>query len=161
MNWLARSCDRLHRLEDGLLAFLLGALLLVAVGQIVLRLGFDSGLSWAEPVARMGVLWLALLGALGATRQHRHIAIDALPRLLHGSARRAAHVLSQIAASAICGLLAWLGWGMLLMEREAPSLFAAGVPSWVPMLLFPAAFALMSLRFLISALLPPPEPGTP
>lgn len=155
---LERWLQRLHRAEDLLLAALLGSLLLLSVAQILLRVLFDSGLDWAEPVSRAGVLWLALLGALGATRARKHIAIDALPRVLPPAAQRAAWVLSHLAAAAITALLAWLGAGMVGMEREAPVPFVAGIPSWLPMLVFPAGFGLMALRFLLVALAPPP-PG--
>ena len=87
---LRRLLARLHQAEDLLLATLLGSLVLVALAQIGLRLFFGSGLEWAEPVSQMGVLWLALLGALGAARSHRHIAIDALPRMLPPFWRRIA-----------------------------------------------------------------------
>jgi len=153
-----RWLQRLHRAEDLLLATLLGSLLLLSVAQIALRMFFDSGLDWAEPVSRAGVLWLALLGALGATRARKHIAIDALPRLLPPRAQRVAWVLSHLAAAAITGLLAWLGAGMVGMEREAPVPFVAGISSWLPMLVFPAGFGLMALRFLLAAMTPPP-PG--
>jgi C4-dicarboxylate transporter DctQ subunit len=146
----------LHRAEDGLLAGLLGLLLLVSVVQIALRVFFDSGLEWAEPVSRMGVLWLALFGALGAARSHRHIAIDAFARWLPPPLRRAAWILTQGATAAICAALAWFGWGMVGMEREAPSVFIAGVASWWPMLVFPLGFGLLALRFAVSALGPPP-----
>jgi TRAP-type C4-dicarboxylate transport system permease small subunit len=147
----------LHRAEDFLLAGLLGVLLLLSVVQIGLRVFFDTGLEWAEPVSRMGVLWLALFGALGAARSHRHIAIDALPRLLPPPARRAVWVLTQLATATVCGLLAWYGWGMVGMEREAPSVFVTGVASWWPMLVFPFGFALLALRFAVSAFAPPPD----
>ena len=48
---------------------------------------------------------------------------------------------------------------MLEMEREAPTLFVAGVSSWIPMIVFPAGFALMALRFVVAAFGEPPEPG--
>lgn len=147
----------LHRAEDWLLAALLGVLLLLAVVQIALRIFFDTGLDWAEPVSRMGVLWLALFGALGAARAHRHIAIDALPRLLPPASRRAAWVVTQLATATVCGLLAWYGWGMFTMEREVPSVFVAGVASWWPMLAFPFGFGLLALRFAVSALGEPPD----
>lgn len=150
-RWLAR----LHRAEDALLAGLLLALLLLSVAQIALRLFFDTGLDWAEPASRAGVLWLALLGALGATRARKHIAIDALPRVLPARAQRMAWVVSHLAAAAVAATLAWLGAGMVGLEREAPVPFVAGVPSWVPMLVFPAGFGLMALRFLLVSLLPP------
>lgn len=149
----------LHRAEDLLLAALLGALLLLGVAQIGLRVFFDTGIEWAEPVSRSGVLWLALLGALGATRQHKHIAMDALPLLAPVRARRVMWVVSQLGAAVVCGLLAWYGWGMVDFEREAPSVFVAGIPSWWPMLVFPLGFALMALRFCAAAFASPPEPG--
>ena len=95
-RWLAR----LHRVEDVLLATLLGALLLLAVAQIGLRLLGGFGFDWAEPLSRAGVLWLALLGALGATRARRNIAIDALPRFLAPVPQRVAWVVAHIAAAA-------------------------------------------------------------
>ena len=153
----ARWLGRLHRAEDALLAALLGSLLLLSVAQIVLRVAFDGGLPWAEPVSRAGVLFLALLGALGATRSGKHIAIDALPRFLSPGPRRAVWVVSQLAAAAISLLLAWLGAGMVMMEREAPVPFVAGIPSWVPMLVIPLGFGLMGLRFVVAAWMPPPE----
>lgn len=151
----------LHRAEDLLLATLLGGLLLLALVQIGLRLFFDSGLGWAEPVSQMGVLWLALLGALGAARSHRHIAIDALPRLFPPLLRRICWAVTQLATAGICAILAWYGWGMVQFEREAPGVFAAGIPSWWPMLAFPAGFGLLSLRFLVAACGRPPEHEAP
>lgn len=155
MPALAHLRSWLHRAEDGLLAALLGALLLLSIAQIVLRL-FGTGLVWAEPVSRMGVLWLALLGALGATRRHRHIAIDALSRMLPTKLHRLAWGLAQIGAAVVAGLLAWYGWGMLQLERTAPLPFVAGIPSWVPMIAFPLGFGLMALRFALAALARPP-----
>jgi TRAP-type C4-dicarboxylate transport system permease small subunit len=154
-----RLLNALHRAEDGLLAALLGALLLLAVAQIALRVFLGSGLEWAEPVSRVGVLWLALLGALGATRTRRHIAIDALPRILPPRLQRAAWAVTQLATSVVCATLAWTGWGMVAFEREAPALFVPGVPSWWPMLAFPAGFALMAVRFAIAAFGAPADPG--
>lgn len=154
---LEKALLYLHRIETYLLALLLAVLLLMSVAQIVLRMFFDTGFVWAEPVSRMGVLWLALFGALGAARTHRHISIDALPRMLPPLWRRVAWAIAQLATAVICGMLAWYGWGMLQMEREAPGVFVDGVASWWPMLAFPVGFGLLSLRFAIAACVPPIE----
>ncbi|HBK56647.1 MAG TPA: TRAP transporter small permease [Xanthomonadales bacterium] len=153
---IARLLRTLHRAEDALLAGLIGSLLLVAVGQIVLRVGFATGFAWIEPVARMGVLWLALLGALGASRQHRHIAIDALPQVLPESARRVAWRLAQLGAAVVAGALAWHAQRLVAMEHEAPVNFVTGVPSWIPMLILPIGFGLIAVRSLLAALGPAP-----
>ncbi len=156
---LSRLLRGLHCAEDLLLALLVAALLVLALTQIGLRMFFHTGLEWAEPVSRVGVLWLAMLGALGAARAHRHIAIDALPKLLPPLGRRISWVISQLATAAICGALAWYSIGMVQLERTAPALFVPGIPSWWPMLILPAGFGLMCLRFAVSAFGEPPEPG--
>lgn len=156
---MRRWLERLHRLEDLLLAAMLLALIVLATLQIVLRVGFDTGLVWAEAISRMGVLWVALLGALGATRQRQHIMIDAVPRLLPPRARQWLWTLTQLAAAGVAALLAWYGIGLVVLERESPVPFVAGIPSWVPMLALPVGFGLMSLRFIIASMLPPPTPG--
>ena len=153
---LSRALRALHRAEDALLALALAALLALAVAQIVMRVVFDSGLSWSETVSRAGVLWLAMLGALGAARQQRHIAIDAIPRLLPARAWRAVHVLTQLSAAAICAWAAWLGWGLMRDERAFPLAFVAGVESWVPMLVLPFGFGLLGVRLVLSAFAPRP-----
>lgn len=155
---LKRGLLTLHRAEDALLAGLLLTLLLLSVAQIVLRLFFDTGLTWAEPISRSGVFWLAMLGALGATRTRKHIAIDALPRLLPARGQRVVWVLSHLAASGICTTLAWHGGHLVAMEFEAPSPWLAGVSSGWPMLILPIGFAVMALRFVFSAVAgPAPE----
>jgi TRAP-type C4-dicarboxylate transport system permease small subunit len=83
----------LHRFEDGLIAFLVLLLVVLAGAQIVLRNFFDSGLPWADPVLRALVLWTGLLGALAAVREDKHISLDVLSRLLTGSGLRVARFL--------------------------------------------------------------------
>ena len=156
---MQRWLQRLHRAENALLAAMLLALLLLAVVQIGMRLLFESGLSWAESLSRMGVLWVALLGALGATRQRHHIMIDVFQRLSGPRLRRALWLVTQLAAAVVAGLLAYFGAGLVGLEREAPVPFVLGIPSWVPMLALPLGFGLMSLRFVVAAFAGPPPPG--
>lgn len=156
---IQRWQQRLHRAENALLAVLLLALLLLAVVQIGMRLFFETGLSWAESLSRMGVLWVALLGALGATRNRQHIMIDVFQRLSGPRARRVSWMVTQFAAAVVAGLLAYFGAGLVGLERESPVPFVLGIPSWVPMLALPFGFGLMSVRFVFAALGGPPVPG--
>ena len=155
---LEKAQQLLHRFETYLLAALLTALLLLSVAQILLRVFFDTGFIWAEPVSRQGVLWLALLGALSATREKKHISIDALPRLLSPKTHQIVWTLTQLAAAGITAALTWYGWGMVQLEREAPGAFVANIPSWWPMCIFVVGFGLISLRFVFAAFSKPAEP---
>ena len=61
---LARTNRTLHRAEDAVLALLLGATIVLASLQILLRGIFGTGIGWVDPLVRVLVLWLGLLGAL-------------------------------------------------------------------------------------------------
>jgi TRAP-type C4-dicarboxylate transport system permease small subunit len=54
----------------------------LAFAQIVLRNGFDGGIVWADSLLRIMVLWIALIGAVVASRDQRHINIDLISRFL-------------------------------------------------------------------------------
>jgi len=111
----------LHRVENGLLALLLAATMLLACTLIAQRLLFDSGWLGGEAATRTLVLWLAMFGAMAATRDHRHLAIDVLPNLVGPGLRQAMYVLTQLFAALVCAALAWFAWTLVQMEREAPS----------------------------------------
>jgi TRAP-type C4-dicarboxylate transport system permease small subunit len=148
-----------HRLEDGLLAVFLLALLLLAVSQIGLRWAADTGWIDGEAAQRTLVLWLALLGAMGAARERRHLSLDLLPRLLPPQGRRIVWALAQLIAAALCLAMAWYGWSLVELEREAPAPLFLGLPSWAGMLIIPLGFAVLGLRFLLAAAVgPPAEP---
>ena len=72
----------IHALENGLLYTLVAGLLGLALYQIVLRNAFGGGIYWADPLLRVMVLWMALVGAMVATREGGHISIDVLNHYL-------------------------------------------------------------------------------
>ena len=69
LNWLARLNSKLEKLEDFLLPALFILTLFLAVLQIIMRNMFSSGIVWADPLLKIMVLWLGMLGALYATRK--------------------------------------------------------------------------------------------
>ena len=82
---LLKRLDKLGTLaENAALVILLGSLVLLAVGQIVLREVFETGIFWADELIKLLVLWLAMVGSVAATRDNRHIRVDALSPGSHG-----------------------------------------------------------------------------
>ena len=68
--------------EDAILVMILTTMILLAAGQIILRNFMDIGFIWADEMLRMLVLWLAVAGAVAASRNDKHINIDVLNRFL-------------------------------------------------------------------------------
>jgi len=156
---LQRLRQRLLQLEDGLLLLVLVAMILLATGQIALRNLFDSGISWGDPTLRVMVLWLALLGAMAATRDHNHIRIDILSRYLPQQLKRLNQQLTDLFSALVCGLLAWHSGRFVQFEWEDGSLLFGSVPAWACELILPLGFGVMALRFALSMLSAPVAGG--
>jgi len=142
----------LSRLEDGLLVTILAAMIVFAIGQVALRNVWGSGLAWADPLLRILVLWIALLGAMAATRDKNHISIDVLSKFLPAYLKKIAQFVTYWFTAMICALLAWQGGRLVVMDyREATTAFSS-IPAWACELIIPFGFGIMSLRFFLYGL---------
>ncbi len=154
----ARALSWLHGFENALITVLVLLLVLLAGAQIVLRNAFGTSISWADPLLRALVLWTALLGALAAVREDKHISLDVLSRLLSDIALRLARVLTLGFAAVICAFASYYSGSLVRIEFSSGGIAFAGVPNWALEIIMPIAFGLMALRFVLRALaIPEPE----
>lgn len=139
----------LHLLEDTLLVSSFAVMLLLGSMQILLRnLDLGLGFVWIEPLLRSLVLWLALLGAMVASRDNRHIRIDLLSRYLEGRTARRAWILVNLVSACVTGFMAVAGMALVGFEYEDQTTLSSGLPVWVVQLIIPFSFTVISLRFL-------------
>lgn len=139
-------------LEDTLLVLLLGALIVLAALQIVQRNLLAGGFVWSDELLRILVLWLALFGAVAASRDDNHINIDLLSRWLPTRPRLGARVVTDLFTVAVCGLLAWHGGRFVAGEREFSSTVLGGLPAWLFELIIPFGFGLIAWRYAVFTL---------
>jgi len=149
--WLERLEALGRTLEDALLVAGLGALILIGAGQILLRNVFSIGVVWADGATRLIVLWLALLGAMAASRDNRHIAINVLDRFLTYRLQRAVAVVRNSFTAAVCAALAWYAWVFVRDSREFGDTLLGDWPAWWFQIVMPVAFALIAYRYLLRA----------
>lgn len=152
---LLRTLDAyLARLEQWFLALALLAMISLSVIQIVLRNLIGTSWFWIDPFNRMLVLWLAILGALVATRLGEHIAIDVIRHYLSGKAVRLMERCVAAFAAGVTGLMAWHSIRFVIDEWRYDSVAFAGFPAWPFELIMPLGFTLMALRFVGYTLAP-------
>lgn len=151
-----RLLGRLERLgtalENLVLVLLLAAMMIIAVGQIALRLFFDSGLVWADELLKLMVLWIAMVASIAASRSNRHLRIDVLSHFVPERFARVPRMIVDMFAALICGLLAWHSLRFILLSLDFGDTVLVGIPSWTAHGIVPLAFALMSYRFLLSSI---------
>lgn len=76
------------RIEETLMALLLGLMTLVTFANVIARFGFNSNILWALELTVFMFGWLVLLGASYAVKKHSHLGVDAIVNLLPPSAAR-------------------------------------------------------------------------
>jgi len=136
----------LHGVEGGVLvaAFLLSMFvpLVDAIGRPFGGFGIPGAMEYRAQLT----LWLALLGGLLAARERHHLTLSTAEAIGSSRLRDLARVFSSAVAAAVCAVLAYSAYGVVLADREAGKHLAIGLPVWVSECVMPLAFALLALR---------------
>ncbi len=138
--------------ENASLVVLLSAMMILAVGQIVLRIFFSFGFVWADELIKLMVLWIALFASVAAARNNKHLRIDAMSHFVPEAYARFPRIIVDAFAAFICGVLAWQSYRYVQLLIEFEDTVLVDVPAWIAYSVLPLAFALMTYRFSLSFL---------
>ena len=119
----------LQKIEDGILVGLLLLMIFIAVLQIFLRNLFDSGILWGDPLVRILVLWIGLIGAMVASRDNHHISIDVISRYLPEQIKKLSNLIISIFTSLVCAVMAYYSLIFVMMEKNEGILAFATIPA--------------------------------
>ena len=146
-RWWQRL-DRLGRaIENTLLLASLLAMIGLAVAQIVARNAGIGGLAFSDELLRLLVLWVAMLGAVAASRDDHHIRIDLLSRFLPFRPRMLVRVVVDAFTCTICAIVAWYGVSFVASSREFEDLAFGALPLWWFQVILPLGFGLIAYRY--------------
>ena len=154
-RYIVRLLRTVNSIEDWLLISMLAAMVILAVTQIIYRNVAGGGVAWIDPLLRMLVLWVALSGAVIASRTDNHIRIDFFAKYITGKyyfyIKRIVHAYCVV----ICALIAWYSVRFVKMDYKYGTEAFADVPAWITELIIPIAFGLMAFRYFLLFLSPP------
>ncbi|MDH5765470.1 MAG: TRAP transporter small permease [Gammaproteobacteria bacterium] len=152
---IAGVLEFINRLEDWFLILVLAVMVVLAIAQIFYRNIFGEGIVWIDPLLRVLVLWVAMAGAVVATRTDNHIRIDFFTRYIserfHIIILRLVYVFSMF----VCGLISWHAVRFVQMDYEYETIAFSHVPAWVTELIIPIGFFLIAVRYLLLFISPP------
>lgn len=137
----------IDRVEQTLISIFLSIMILIAFLQIVLRNLFATGLTWGDPLVRNLVLWVGFIGAAIATREGKHISIDVVSQWVPSRGKIFLEVIIHVSSFIICGLLTFAAVKFVRNEALMGSVTFQGISSWIPELILPITFGLMTLRY--------------
>ena len=133
--------------ENAALIVLLLSLIGFACAQIVLRNAFSIGVPWIDELVRLILLWLAMVGAVAATRDHKQIAIDLLSRFLADHWLRWVDLVTSLFAALVTGMLCFYSARFVQQSREFEDILLGDWPAWIFQIILPIAFGLMCYRY--------------
>ncbi|MBR9843713.1 MAG: TRAP transporter small permease [Rhodobacteraceae bacterium] len=70
------------RIEETLIALLLGLMTVITFANVIARFGFNSNILWALELTVFLFGWLVLLGASYAVKKHSHLGVDAIINMM-------------------------------------------------------------------------------
>jgi len=133
--------------EDAILVLILTTMILLAASQIFLRNFMDIGVIWGDELLRMLVLWIAVAGAVAASRDDKHINIDVLNRFLPERFSLVVKVILHLFTALVCGVVAWHSLAFVQMSREFEDVLLGSVPAWILQAVLPVGFGLITWRY--------------
>jgi len=148
---LPPTLDRLIRIvtwtENALLIAMLALMVLLAAAQILFRNFFDISIFGADMMLRLLVLWVAFLGAISASREGKHIHIDAIARWLPGRVKSGVVAITDLFTLVVCLALAWQALRFIQSARASAEIAFGTLPVWIAAVILPLAFTLIALRY--------------
>jgi TRAP-type transport system small permease protein len=113
--------DRISRLFSLLMVACLAAMVVMVFGNVVLRYGFNSGITVSEELSRWLFVWMTFLGAFVALRTHSHLGTNALISRLPPLGRKVCFGMSRMLMLAVCWLIVKGGWQQTVINLETTS----------------------------------------
>ncbi len=139
----------LERLEEGIIAFLLAAMVVVTFSQVVARYVFNSGVVWALELTTFLFAWLVLFGISYGIRTNSHIGVDAFVKLFRRPLQRLFALAALTAGLTYGAIMVLASWNYVSriyqIGIEAVDL---PIPRWIPLSILPIGFGLVLLRML-------------
>lgn len=105
---MQRAIDAFFKLLEFLVVVCMVAMVVMVFGNVVLRYGFNSGITVSDEMSRYCFIWLTYIGAMVAMRDGAHLGVDTLIRRLPRMGRKFCFALNQL-LMLFCNVLFFMG----------------------------------------------------
>lgn len=129
-----------HRLENLLLAAVLGLLVLLGVAAA------SAALSTTDELIRHLTLLVGMLGGMAAARDGRLLSMGTFVQAVPARWKSMIEALTGLVATTVSAILTVAAWQFVSQEAGSSSLLAFGVPRIALQAVMPAGFAFITLR---------------
>ena len=122
--------DRLCRVLSAVMVLFLATMVVLVFGNVVLRYGFNSGITLSEELSRWLFVWMTFLGALVALRSHQHLGTDSLVSRLPRAGRKACLGMTHLLMLFMCWLMFRGSWQQTVINSGTTSAVMEASMGW-------------------------------
>ena len=151
MGGINKVYDLFDKVNQALVLFLMSAMCLDLLAQVVFRYLFSHPLTWSEELARYIFVWIALFGAAWCGRHHIHVRMTAVVGMLPVNVQR----WLQFLVSFICAACCWYLLPHAIKIFVAQSKLTAvtlGVSLGIEYIAAPCGLGLLAIQQTVDAL---------
>lgn len=113
------------------MAVMMAVMALFVFLNVILRYGFNSGISGTEDVSRLLFVWVSFMGAVASMSTRGHLSVDMVLRRLSNRARRYVGLLGRLLMLAALGVMLAGCWQQMLLNNDTLSMGSIAYPmSW-------------------------------
>jgi len=110
---MSKVISLFYRFLDLLLILLLSGMAIMVFLNVVLRYGFNSGLTVSDEMSRYFFVWLTFIGAVVGFREHGHLGVESLVAMFGKRGRVICMILSNLLILGVSILFFWGTWKQL------------------------------------------------
>lgn len=127
---IQKLIDLMCRVFGFLMVACLALMVVMVFGNVVLRYGFNSGITISEELSRWLFVWMTFLGAVVALRSHAHLGSDMLVSRLPVLGKKICLGATHLLMLYLCWLMARGGWQQTLINKGTTSAVMEASMAW-------------------------------
>jgi TRAP-type C4-dicarboxylate transport system permease small subunit len=150
-----------HKFIDGfcralnvVIALCLAVMVVLVFGNVVMRYGFNSGITLSEELSRWLFVWMTFMGAIIALKEHGHLGTDMLVGKLGTAGKKLCLGVSYLLMLFVCWLLFSGAYQQAMINLDSTSAVMEASMAWIyaPGLVFAVFGGLILLTELLRLL---------
>ena len=127
-----------HKFMDGfckalnvVIALCLAVMVVLVFGNVVMRYGFNSGITLSEELSRWLFVWMTFMGAIIALKEHGHLGTDMLVGKLGPAGKKFCLGLSYVLMLYVCWLLFSGAYQQAMINLDSTSAVMEASMAWI------------------------------
>lgn len=122
-----QTVDKIFKGIDIFTGILTGLMVFFVFLNVILRILFNTGLTWSEEVARYLFVFVTYIGAISAMRARAHISVDTLVSRLSPKLQMVFYIVGQTIIACLMGILLHGSFKMVMQNMDSKTA-ALGIP---------------------------------